>query len=144
MQCLEIEEAIAKIVANDSRYPYPAYAFVKDALKYTQKMLGRAGEGQAHVAVKELLEGVRGFALETYGPMAMTVLEEWNLRSTEDIGEIVFNLIAHNLATKTESDSREDFKNAFDFSEAFRKPYLPARARPPEPPKSVEVLHKNQ
>lgn len=119
---------MAKIVEADSRYPFAAYLFIQDVLEYTQKMLGRSVKGQQHVAGKELLDGLRGYALEKFGPMAVTVLEEWNIRSCEDVGEIVFNLIAHNLASKTETDSRHDFKNGFDFFEAFRKPFLPSAA----------------
>ncbi|HWD18312.1 MAG TPA: Minf_1886 family protein [Verrucomicrobiae bacterium] len=139
MQCLNFEEAVAKIVAQDARYQYAAYVFVQEALKHTQKMLGRSSSGKAHVGGKELLEGIRGYALETYGPMALTVLEEWGVRSCEDFGEIVFNMIAHNLASKTDSDSREDFRHGYDFIEAFRKPFLPSRAAQTAPPKSVEA-----
>jgi uncharacterized repeat protein (TIGR04138 family) len=139
MQCLNFEEAVAKIVEADPRYPFGAYLFIQDVLEYTQKMLGRSVKGQQHVAGKELVEGLRGYASEKFGPMAITVLEEWNIRSCQDVGEIVFNLIAHNLASKTDSDSREDFKNGFDFFEAFSKPFLPTASLRAEQRKSVEV-----
>jgi len=129
MQCVNFEEAIGNIVKADARYQFGAYIFVQEALKYTQKMLGRTVSSQPqHVGGKELLEGVKGYALETYGPMAMTVLEEIGIHSCDDIGEIVFTLIAHKLASKNETDSRDDFKNGYDFFEAFRKPFLPASA----------------
>ncbi len=129
MQCVNFEEAIANIVKTDTRYEFGAYIFVQEALKYTQKMLGRTSSTQPqHVGGKELLEGVKGYALETYGPMAMTVLEESGIHSCDDIGEIVFTLIAHKLASKNETDTREDFKNGYDFFEAFRKPFLPSKA----------------
>ncbi len=88
---------------------------------------------------RELLEGIRGYALEAFGPMTMTVLAEWNIHTCDDVGEIVFNMIAHKLASKTDSDSRDDFKNGYDFFEAFRKPFLPSSAARIEPKKSVEV-----
>jgi len=133
MQCVNFEDAIGKIVQADGRYQFGAYIFIQEALKYTQKMLGRTASSQPHVGGRELLEGVKGYALETYGPMAITVLEEWGIRSCEDIGEIVFSLISHNLASKSPTDSRDDFKNGFDFADAFRKPFLPKRALPAEP-----------
>jgi uncharacterized repeat protein (TIGR04138 family) len=139
MQCLNFEEAIGNIVQSDGRYPYAAYIFVQEALKYTQKMLGRSASGQAHVGGKELLEGVKGYALESFGPMAMMVLEEWGIHSCDDIGEIVFTLIAHKLASKNDTDSREDFKNGYQFFEAFRKPFLPAGAIRAEPTTPVKV-----
>lgn len=139
MQCLNFEEELGKIVEADPRYPAGAYLFIQDVLEYTQKNLGRSVKGRQHVAGKELIEGMRGYAVERYGPMAMMVLEEWNIRSCEDVGEIIFNLIKHNLASKTETDSREDFKNGFDFYEAFRKPYLPAGGRSAERESPIKV-----
>ena len=130
MQCVNFEDAIGHIVESDSRYQFGAYMFVQEALKYTQKMLGRSQTTQPHVGGKELLEGVKGYALETYGPMTITVLAEWGIHSCDDIGEIVFTLIKHKLASKSDTDTREDFKNGFDFIDAFRKPFLPARSIP--------------
>ena len=57
--------------------------------------------------------------------MAMTVFEEWGIRSCQDFGEIVFNLVDHRVLARTEQDSRADFQNGYDFYEAFRKPFLP-------------------
>jgi uncharacterized repeat protein (TIGR04138 family) len=112
---------------------------VQEALKYTQKMLGRSASGQAHVGGKELLEGIKRYALESFGPMAMMVLAEWGIHSCGDVGEIVFTLIAHKLASKNDTDTRDDFKNGYDFFESFRKPFLPAGAAPPEPKTPVKV-----
>jgi hypothetical protein len=48
---------------------------------------------------------------------------------------MVFNLIGAGVFGKTEQDSIEDFKNVYDFEEAFVKPFAPAkpaiRAKPP-------------
>jgi uncharacterized repeat protein (TIGR04138 family) len=60
--------------------------------------------------------------------MALMVLNECGIRSCEDIGEIVFNMVENSLLAKTDEDSRTDFKGGFDFEEAFRKPFLPANA----------------
>ena len=51
--------------------------------------------------------------------MVVTVLSYWGIRSTEDVGHMVFNLIGAGIFGKTEEDSIEDFKNIFDFHEAF-------------------------
>ena len=40
---------------------------------------------------------------------------------------MVFNLIGAGIFGKTEEDSIEDFKNVFDFDEAFVKPFEPAK-----------------
>ena len=125
MQSPNFEESIPKIVAADPRFSADAYFFVQEALQFTQRALGRHKCDQKHVGCKELLDGIRNYALKTYGPMAMTVLAEWGVHSCEDFGEIVFNMIEQSLATKTETDNRNEFKDGYDFGEAFRKPFLP-------------------
>jgi uncharacterized repeat protein (TIGR04138 family) len=128
MRPANLEEDIRKIVAADPRYPYDAYVFVQEALQHTQHALGRNKAERKHVGGKELLEGIRQFALKSYGPMVPTLLEEWGIHGCEDFGEIVFNMIEHKVASKSETDSRDDFKGGYSFEEAFRKPFLPSKA----------------
>ena len=127
MQPISFEEAIRKIAAVDRRYPADAYFFVQEALQHTQRSLGRHKTEDKHVGGKELLAGIREYALKSYGPMVPTLFGEWGIHSCEDFGEIVFNMIEHNLATKRPGDTREDFRGGYDFNEAFRKPFLPSR-----------------
>jgi uncharacterized repeat protein (TIGR04138 family) len=140
MQSSNFEEAIRKIVAADDRYQFEAYLFVQEAILYTQKSLGRHRQEEKHVGGKELLNGIRDYALATFGPMTPTVLSEWGIRSCEDFGEIVFNLIQHKQATQSQTDSREDFKGGYDFDDAFRKPFLPAKPRAVEPKSSSSKM----
>jgi uncharacterized repeat protein (TIGR04138 family) len=77
-----------------------------------------------------LLAGIRDYGLQQYGPMTLIVLHEWGIRSCEDFGEIVFNMVENALLAKTDKDSREDFKGGYKFEDAFRKPFLPVRANP--------------
>ena len=77
-----------------------------------------------HVSGRELCDGARRLALAQYGLMALTVLNLWGLRSTSDLGEIVFNLIASGDLEKTPSDTRADFDRVFDFETAFRRNYV--------------------
>ena len=66
--------------------------------------------------------------------MVVTVFSYWGIRSTEDIGHMVFNLIGAGIFGKTEEDSIEDFKNVFDFHEAFVKPFEPEKRSHPDVP----------
>ncbi|MGE3310977.1 MAG: Minf_1886 family protein [Limisphaerales bacterium] len=127
MEKLNFEEIVERIVALDSRYHREAYDFLREALDFTQKMTAREkDERERHVTGQQLLEGVRGYALREYGPMAQMVLGEWGIHRGEDIGELVFNLIENRVLKKTASDSREDFKGGYDFGTAFSEPFLPA------------------
>jgi uncharacterized repeat protein (TIGR04138 family) len=59
--------------------------------------------------------------------MAMEVLAHWGVRTCEDFGEIVFNLVEIGVLGTTRQDSRSDFAHGYDFFEAFRNPFLPAQ-----------------
>jgi uncharacterized repeat protein (TIGR04138 family) len=140
MRAANFEENLRKIVTADHRYPIEAYVFVQEALKHTQCALGRDRTASKHIGGKELLEGIRLYALSTFGPMVLTMFEEWGIHSCEDFGEIVFNMITYKLATKSETDSRGDFKGGYDFYDAFRKPFLPSNAhRPRTRPRLTKV-----
>ena len=129
MQAASFEEAIEQIAAQDLRYNREAYFFLREALDHTHKITGKPPKKNAvrHVSGQELLNGVREYALQQFGPMTLTVLEEWGIKRCEDFGEIVFNMVENKLLAKTEQDSREDFRNGYDFHDAFRKPFLPSR-----------------
>jgi uncharacterized repeat protein (TIGR04138 family) len=128
MQKIGFAEALDSIVASDPRYHRDAYVFLRDALDYTTKQQKKTkGASVRHVAGPELLEGVRQYALKEFGPMVVTVLSYWGVRSCEDVGNMVFNLIGAGIFGKTEEDSIDDFKNVFDFQDAFVKPFAPEK-----------------
>src|SRR5436190_1182366 len=128
MQKIGFSEALDSIVASDPRYQREAYAFLRDALDFTTKQQKKVkGVSVRHVTGPELLHGVRQYALKEFGPMVMTVFDNWGIHSCEDIGHMVFNLIGAGVFGKTEEDSIEDFKNVYDFEEAFVRPFAPAK-----------------
>ncbi len=144
MQKIGFAEALDSIVASDPRYQRDAYVFLRDALDFTTKQQKKVrGATVRHVSGPELLGGVRQYALKEFGPLVMTVFDSWGIHSCEDIGNMVFNLIDAGIFGKTEEDSIEDFKNVYDFDEAFVKPFAPEKpaiAKPPvelPAPKSV-------
>ena len=57
--------------------------------------------------------------------MAVTVFEDWGIRGCKDFGELVFNMVESGLLAKTDRDSRDDFQDGYDFTDAFCKPYWP-------------------
>ena len=126
MQEVNFDEALDQILATDSRFHRDAYLFMREALDFTQKLVGRENQGKVrHVTGQELLDGLRQYALQQFGPMTATVFEEWGVRNCQNFGEIVFNMVEIGLLAKTEKDTRDDFQNGYDFTEAFRKPFWP-------------------
>lgn len=131
MQTQSFEVVLEQVLARDPRYAREAYQFLREALDYTQRAISKANQGRMrHVTGQELLAGIRAYALQQYGPMALTLLNEWGIHRCEDFGEMVFNLVDAGVLSKTETDSRADFSPGYDFEEAFRKPFLPARRQP--------------
>jgi len=135
MQKIGFAEALESVVGSDPRYQRDGYIFLRDALDFTTKQQKKVkGVSVRHVSGPELLDGVRQYALKEFGPMVMTVFDSWGIRSSEDIGHMVFNLIGAGVFGKTEEDSIEDFKNVYDFEEAFVKPFAPAKPETVKPP----------
>jgi len=120
---------LAEIVGRDPRYAPEAYAFLFEALGYTQRRLNRLpkkeeGENpKNHVSGRELLHGVRELALREFGLMARIVFKCWGIHKTDDFGEIVFNLVEGGLMSKTDQDTREDFRNVYDLDDALLRQY---------------------
>ena len=116
-----IEERITQMRRRDRRYSRNGYFFVLDALDYTIESLGRDCDvdDARHIGGKELLVGVQELAAEEFGPLANVCFERWGIHTTEDVGEIVFNLIDSGLLSRRASDSRLDFADGLDFAPTF-------------------------
>ncbi len=128
MQKLNFSEALELILTVDRRYAADAYQFVREGLDHTLKMLKKQGRtSMRHVRGQELLEGLRQYAIEQFGPLAKTVLEYWGVRRCEDFGEIVFNMVDSGILGKSDEDTRADFKGGYDFEEAFIRPFQPVK-----------------
>ena len=119
-------KCLLTIHEHDPRYDVEAYIFLREALEFTSRRLEKPERGtQRHVSGQELCGGFREYALEQFGPMAFTVLAEWGVHATEDIGAMVFNLVDAGELGKTAEDKPEDFAEGFSFYDAFEKPFLP-------------------
>jgi uncharacterized repeat protein (TIGR04138 family) len=135
---MSLRNHLPRIIALDPRFCIDAYAFVLEALDHARiqklnALKSRAGggssrsrarrrgpQGVGHVTGQELCHAIRTMALSQYGLLAATVLAHWGIRSTSDIGDIVYNMIATGDLERTPTDSRSDFDNVFDFEKALR------------------------
>ena len=131
---------ILQLLEKDSRYKLEAYRFVREALDYAHHVLGmgssrRVPAGQdpppeAHLTGQQLCDAIRQLAVDQFGYLAKTVLNNWGVHSTGDFGEIVYNLIEIKEMKKSDSDRREDFDDVYDFDEALEQQFeitLPER-----------------
>ncbi|NDC53459.1 MAG: hypothetical protein EBZ74_04000 [Planctomycetia bacterium] len=147
MPVVDSAHPLGQLLRRDPRYKLDAYLFVLEALSFAQETLGLGAEppledlepargggepaarprpgrprrkpAERHLTGQELCEAARHYALQQYGYLARTVLGAWGVRSTADLGEIVFNMIEIGQMRKTRKDKREDFHGVYDFDEAF-------------------------
>jgi uncharacterized repeat protein (TIGR04138 family) len=139
----DFNAVVKAILSENSRFKKGAYHFVREGLDYTMRSLHKSkllGQSR-HVTGQQFAHGMRQYALEQYGPLALTVLNHWGIERTDDFGEIVFQLIEFNVLGKTDSDHLEHFSGLFDFKEAFEKPFKPAAKKSSalKPPPSVNA-----
>lgn len=140
MKQVDFQEALKVIKAKEPRYAEDAYIFLREALDFTlSKRKKEQPDAKRHVSGQELLEGIRLYALNEFGPMARRVLHEWGIRCTEDFGTLVFLLVDTGVLGKSESDRIEDFANGYDFEDAFHEPFLPVAKR-----KQLSAVKDNQ
>ncbi|MEO7600011.1 MAG: Minf_1886 family protein [Opitutus sp.] len=141
MQDPDFAEIVGLICKEDPRFDRKAYDFIRLGLDHTVKEL-KSKESKAsrsrHVSGPELLEGLRVYALDQFGPLTKTVLDSWGIRRCSDFGDIVFNLIEYNVFSKTDNDRREDFSDLYSFEDAFVKPFLPTKTN--RGPSSAEAV----
>lgn len=130
MRKIGFAEAVAQILEEDPRFAPESYQFVREALDFTTIMFSKPAKGpERHISGAELLEGIRKYALQEYGPVAMMVLNSWGVHQCEDFGHIVFNLVNKGVLRKTDEDSLRDFDGGYDFEAAFRKPFQPKQEK---------------
>lgn len=125
-------DAVEKIRERDKRYAPEAFATVMDSLEFAMQRIGE----RRHVSAAELLVHFCDYAKERYGVMAYSILERWGLRSTEDVGSVVYRLIDESILAEQDGDSPADFSGTFDLrsrmeDKYFEQPRSEIRRNPP-------------
>jgi uncharacterized repeat protein (TIGR04138 family) len=108
-----------RIRMREQRFDERAYLFVLGALEFCQQRLPE----RRHITGRELALSCRDLALERFGVLARLVLESWGIRSSSDIGDVVFTLVDLELLMSQPTDSRDEFVAVFDFDQAFERDY---------------------
>ena len=111
------KDDFSDILQKDDRFDSRAYDLVLDVINEA------CSSAKGHVTGQELLVVFRDLALDAFGPLAYTVLNDWGLRCCEDVGAVVFNLYDSKRIGKTDKDSPEDFVGGFNFKHEFLDPF---------------------
>lgn len=120
---------------RDGKYPIAAICYVSKCL--SRLLLKNAAETGArqtsHVTGQAVCEALRESLLDDYGVFAQDVLARWNIRETNDFGNIIYLLIDVGMLSASEKDSRSDFVDVFDFTKAFKVPIEGEKCNAPWP-----------
>ena len=112
-----MKKSLETIASEDGRFSPQALKFVYEGLGYTAKKI--AAEPR-HVNGQNLCKGLRELAVEKWGRLAMLVLNNWNIKTTRDFGEIVYLMIKHKWMSAQPTDLIEDFDDVYDFKTVFK------------------------
>ena len=105
----------------DGRYGLGAVKFVYEGLSYTAK---KVANEPRHVSGQTLSDGLRQFAIERWGRLAMLALGSWGVHTTRDFGEIVYMLIDNKWMSAQPGDHIDHFNNVYEFETVFKREFL--------------------
>ncbi len=119
---MNIPKSLENIALLDGRYNARALHFVHQGLGFTvRKIQEQTGKDSVprHITGKELSLGLAELAVQKWGMLAKLVLNQWNVHTTRDFGEIVYMLVKNKYMSAQPDDRIEDFNNVFDFDRVF-------------------------
>ena len=116
-------DIIERLAAQDKRYHKDAFYYVARAIESSHEKIRRKERKRRHITGQELVAEVVDLATADFGQLAGQVFEAWGLRTTLDIGEIVFLMVDNGILSAQKSDSKEDFRDVCDFAHAFERDY---------------------
>lgn len=124
-ETLEYAQNILKLGKDEVNEPFPDELLVEnEELQALQKLERQDDTGpRHHITGRDLCYAAKEYAISQYGRLARSVLESIGIKKTDDIGEIVYNLISIGQMRKTSNDRKEDFDDVFDFEAAFDEGY---------------------
>ena len=115
-------DAVDALRERSPGYAREAYGFVVHALGETVQSLPEARRAhplERHLSGRELLGGTALLARSEFGDLAPTVFREWGVKSAEDVGRIVFQLVEDGQLSARPEDSLDDFRSGFDLMTAL-------------------------
>ncbi|MDO4569891.1 MAG: hypothetical protein Q4D38_05885 [Planctomycetia bacterium] len=125
------------LVEKDPRYKLNAYYYVLETLDFAHSRLGMGSVPSRlavskieedvdepeysimHISGAELCQAILLRARWMFGYMAKVVFNEWGAFTTDDFGEIVFNMVEAGKIRLAKGEGKDDFHNVYDFQTVF-------------------------
>jgi len=115
-----------RAAVKGSEYPIEAFSFMLGVLRYAFLRKGASADAAGGVSVnaRDVCDAVRGYGrLRLSGEAgAVRRLAEWKIRSSEDVGRIIFRLVETGRIQASPGDSPEQFAGLFTLETLFEKP----------------------
>jgi uncharacterized repeat protein (TIGR04138 family) len=120
-----MKQTIEEIASEDGRYSAEALKFVYEGLGATIRKIKEADDEDQprHITGAEFSRGLARLAIERWGRLSRMVLNQWGVRTTRDLGEIVYLMINQKWMTAQETDTIEDFDDVYNFEDVFEKQF---------------------
>lgn len=118
------EDGVELACRKDPRFKADAYDFLRKAMDVATERYA-CSRSNKHLSAEELYIGCCAHALEEYGPLAKLVLQSWGVRSSEDVGCLVYNLIEVGIFGKQKGDSQDEFAGLPSMEKILDEPYCP-------------------
>ncbi|MEO5617077.1 MAG: Minf_1886 family protein [Candidatus Eisenbacteria bacterium] len=106
-------DVVNDIRETDDRFRPQAYVFLMVALQQTVQSLPEErlnDPAHRHLSGRELLDGMARLAREEFGRLAPLVFAEWGVTRSEDVGEMVFQLVENGQLSARPEDTLDDFR----------------------------------
>jgi uncharacterized repeat protein (TIGR04138 family) len=132
---IKFVQSVEKILKEDSRFSPEAYDFVAKTVSFTVQAFEKKERQKRHITGRELINGLLALSSSEYGPLAYEVLSGWGIEKDRDVGQIVFNMIKHQLLSKNENDNLSDFDAGIDLKKEISNHFST-----PEPKKHPDII----
>ncbi|MCX7704065.1 MAG: hypothetical protein N2234_08240 [Planctomycetota bacterium] len=106
---------------SKARYSPQIYGLVLAAVEEAIESSGI----RRHISGRELLDSLVTLIVRKHGLLGGFLLKRWGVFSSEDIGEVVFDLVDAKLLKKRDEDSKKDFEGYDVFGEIERRALMP-------------------
>ena len=108
-------------LAASAGYPVDAFMFVKDAMGICRTSGVPAGDGRIHATARDVCRAVRDYATRYFNDRdeAINLLSEWGIRSSEDVGRIIFTFVGAGQLAAGPHDTLGDFDGLFVLDRLF-------------------------
>jgi len=116
-------DVLEQLATQNEDYHKDAFYYVAKAIESAHEAIRKDEQRRRHISGGELVKEMVKLVKHDFGYLGATVLTEWGIVATDDIGKIVFLMVENGVLSAQESDSIDDFKDLFDLKTVLEHEY---------------------